>query len=167
MRIAITLGSIALALGACTQASGPYPAGGSDCVTLFRNYDIMEQRVRRPDFRTIPPGLDWPIFLLRENGCITMTADLAGMEALPVRPVADSGPVINPIAVHAGVVTSTADEARAVAFFEARGMRARTVGAPGLGRRIYLGPFATEGALNGAIAAATAAGFAHPYTARF
>ena len=96
-----------------------------------------------------------------------MTADLAGMEEIPVQPIADDGTVINPIAVHAGVVTSTADEVRAITFFQARGVQVRTVGAAGLGRRIYLGPFATAGAQNGAMDAARSAGFAHPYTARF
>ena len=59
MRIAIALGSIALALAlaACTQTGGPQVAGGADCAALFRHYDIWEQRVRRPDYRTIPPGL--------------------------------------------------------------------------------------------------------------
>ena len=36
-------------------------------------------------------------------------------------PVTDSGPAIAPISLHAGVVTNMADDARARAFFEARG----------------------------------------------
>jgi hypothetical protein len=169
MRIGITLGSIALALAGCVPAGGPGTtvAGGSDCIALFRNYDLLEFSVRRPDNRTIPPGLQLPIALIRQGGCITMTADLAGMEAVPVVPVTDNAVVINPIALHAGVVTSTADEVRAIAFFRARGVQTRTVGAAGLGRRIYLGPFATEGALTGARDAAIAAGFSYPYTAFF
>ena len=67
--------------------------------------------------------------------------------------------------MHAGVVTSMEDEAAALAFFAATGRRARSIGAAGLGRRIYLGPFATEGALDGATALARAAGFAAPYPA--
>ena len=169
MRIGISSGCIALALAACAPAGGPgtTTASGADCVALFRNYDFLEPSVRRPDNRTIPPGLQLPISLLRQGGCITMTADLAGLEAMPLVPVTDNAVVINPISLHAGVVTSTADELRAIAFFEARGVRTRTVGAAGLGRRIYLGPFATEGALNGARDAAIAAGFAYPYTVRF
>jgi hypothetical protein len=166
MGIRFSLGFLAIALAACTPAGGP-GTGGTDCVTRFRNYDLLEQTVRRPDNRTIPPGLQWPIELLRQGGCITMAADLAGMEALPVVPVTDGGPVINPISLHAGVVTSTADEARAFAFFQARGVAVRSVGAAGLGRRIYLGPFATEGELTGARDLAISAGFAHPYTVRF
>jgi hypothetical protein len=81
-------------------------------------------------------------------------------------PVTDSGPAIPPTSIHAGVVTSTADEANALAFFNAHGARARSIGAAGLGRRIYLGPFATQGALDQARDLAVAAGFAAPYPTR-
>ena len=46
-------------------------------------------------------------------------------------------------------------------------MPARSVGSPALGRRIYLGPFGTLGALDGARELALRAGFASPYPARF
>ena len=58
-----------------------------------------------------------------------------------------------------------ADEANAIAFFNAHGARARSIGAAGLGRRIYLGPFATQGALDQARDLAVAAGFTAPYPA--
>jgi hypothetical protein len=60
-----------------------------------------------------------------------------------------------------------ADDGNALAFFEANGVPARSVGSSALGRRIYLGPFATQGALDGARELALRAGFAYPYPARF
>jgi hypothetical protein len=59
------------------------------------------------------------------------------------------------------------DEARVRAFFEARGVRARSVGDPMLGRRIYIGPFATQGGLESAAALARSIGFIAPYPAYF
>lgn len=165
-RICLILLSGALLLAACAPG-GPQGTQTADCIGLFRHYDELQRWVRRPDNRTIPPGLAPQQARLRASGCITTTADLAGMEALPVVPVTDSGAVIVPTTLHAGVVTSDADDARARAFFEARGVRARSVGEAGLGRRIYIGPFGTEGAIRDARALAVGAGFAHPYAAAF
>lgn len=169
MRIVIIPAFLALSLVACAPAGGPVDtaAGWGNCVALFRHYDLLEQSVRRPDNRTIPPGLDLPIGLLRQGGCITVTADLAAMESLPVAPVTDGGAAIAPTSLHVGVVTSTADDARSIAFFQARGVQARSVGAAGLGRRIYVGPFRTDGALNAARELALSAGFAYPYAVQF
>ncbi len=162
----IPLAAAALLLAACAPG-GPQGPQTGDCIGLFRHYDAIERYVRRPDNRTIPPALALQQTQLRASNCITMSADLAGMEALPVVPLADSGPVIVATSLHVGVVTSDADDARARAFFEARGIRARSVGEAGLGRRVYIGPFATEGAIRDARALAVSAGFAHPYAASF
>lgn len=166
LRIFPVLLAGALALTACAPG-GPQGAQTADCIGLFRHYDQMQRWVRRPDNITVPPALAFQQSRLRAANCITMTADLGGMETLPVVPVADSGAAIAPTTLHAGVVTSEADDARARAFFEARGVRARSVGEAGLGRRIYIGPFATEGAIRDARALAVSAGFAHPYAAAF
>ena len=60
------------------------------------------------------------------------------------------------------------DDAAARAFFAANGVPARSVGSSALGRRIYLGPFRTQGDLDGRRATSRVrAGFAFPYpTAR-
>lgn len=155
-----------LLLGACAPG-GPQAAQTANCIGLFRHYDALERTARRPENRTIPPVLAFQQTRLRASDCITMAADLAGMEALPAAPVVDSGAMIVPTTLHAGVVTSDADDARARAFFEARGVQARSVGEAGLGRRVYIGPFATDGAIRDARALAVSAGFAHPYAAAF
>ena len=52
-------------------------------------------------------------------------------------------------------------------YFGGLGLRVRSIGAPGLGRRIYVGPFATEGGLAEATEIARRGGFVAPYPARF
>ena len=76
-------------------------------------------------------------------------SDELDLDGRPAPPVAAGGAAIAPVGLHAGVVTNMEDDAAARAFFAANGVPARSIGAPGLGRRIYLGPFATEGALDG------------------
>ena len=90
--------------------------------------------------------------------------DLGLAAAAP--PVVDGGPAIADPILHAGVVTNMADEA-GTRLLRGTGRPARSVGSAALGRRIYLGPFATQGALDGATALARAAGFASPYPATF
>jgi hypothetical protein len=86
---------------------------------------------------------------------------------VPVQARSVVGPAIAPISLHAGIVTNSADDAKALAFFQAQGLPARSVGAALLGRRIYVGPFTSEGELAAARALALQAGFAYPYPARF
>ena len=109
--------------------------------------------------------------LLRMGNCLTFTDQLAPLATLGpeagARARANAGPSIPPTSVHVGSVTSMADEARVIDFFAAQGLRARGLGAPYLGRRIYVGPFATAGALEGAMGLARDAGFAYPYPANF
>jgi hypothetical protein len=161
------------ALAGCATAAGPYPTrAGADCVALFQQFDVIEASMSTPfgqaDRMTIPPVLQLPAQRLRNAGCITLSDDLAGLSSPPGPPIADGGPrIAPPISLHAGAVTNMADDGNALAFFEANGVPARSVGSSALGRRIYLGPFATQGALDGARELALRAGFAYPYPARF
>ena len=95
-----------------------------------------------------------------------MVADGLAQRLAPFA-IADSGAAIRPIPVHLGIVTGIWDEARVTHFFRSLGYRSRGVGAEGLGRRIYIGPFATEGALEQALGVARQAGFIAPYAARY
>lgn len=162
-----------LALAAC--AAGPGPAGlsrgdSAACVDAFRWYDTIDATMSTPSGRAgqmaIPPDLQIPVARIQSLGCLTMSDDLAPMATATRPPIADGGAPIPPTSIHAGVVTNMADEADAMAFFDAHGARARSIGAAGLGRRIYLGPFATAGALDQARDLAVAAGFASPYPVR-
>ena len=157
-----------LLLSGC--AAGPV-AGPSDpdCVALFQTYDRVDATMSTPSGRAdnmpIPPDLQPPVQDLQAAGCLTLSDEFDFAVAAP--PVADGGVAITPTRVHAGVVTNMEDEAAALAFFEAQGIEAGSIGAAGLGRRIYIGPFATEGARDGAMAVAQAAGFGSPYPADF
>ena len=108
--------------------------------------------------------------LLRQQGCLTRSSDLDGMEALFARlsphVITNSGAPIRATAVHVGIVMSIPDEARATRFFRGLGYRSRGIGAPGLGRRIYIGPFTSQGALDEALEIAREAGFISPYAAQ-
>ena len=163
-----------LALAGC--AAGQMPAGvpargdSASCVNAFQWYDTVAATMSTPSGRSdrmsIPPALQVPVARIQSLGCLTMSDDLAPMVTATRPPIANSGPAIAPTSIHAGVVTNMADEAEAVAFFTAHGARTRTIGAAGLGRRIYVGPFATQGALDQARDLAVAAGFASPYPVR-
>jgi hypothetical protein len=164
-----TLLAIALALGGCAgeAAREPEYAGAVGCVPLFQQYDVLESvypdNQRRFDDRVAAPPVEAQAQRLRNAGCITMTADLAGMERYAGPPVRDGGAKIPGTSLHVGVVTSMEDDARARAFFESKGVPVRTIGSAALGRRVYVGPFGTEGALSSARSMAIAAGFAFPY----
>ena len=98
------------------------------------------------------------------GGCLTCSDDLdgdagAGADGSPATSITDSGPAIRPTPVDLGIVTGIYDEARATAFFRGLGYRSRGVGAATLGRRLYIGPFTTQGALDQALAVAREAGF--------
>lgn len=127
----------------------------------------MSSSGRRRDSMVIRPELQGTTARIRQAGCVSFSGSLQ-LDPAGGQPVADSGPaLVPPMRVHAGAVTSMADDAAARAFFEAHGVAATSVGSPALGRRIYIGPFATRGALEDALTLARSAGFAYPYPARF
>jgi hypothetical protein len=139
-------------------------------VALFRQFDRLEalypSNQRRYQDRVAPPLVEAQAQRLRMNDCITLTRDLSGMETAAA-PAAVGGPGIAPVSLHAGVVTSMEDDARARAFFASQGVPARSIGSAPLGRRVYLGPFDTQGALDSARDLAFRAGFRYPYPAQF
>jgi hypothetical protein len=171
---AVVLGAalISAVLAGCAVPPGGGDGAGSgrSCERLFRDFDIADRSVRtfgRGERVTIPPALAARGQDLRRAGCITSTSQLFGLEALGAdlrgTVQGESGAPIRPIALHVGVVTSMGDEIRVRAFFEALGFRVRSIGNIAIGRRIYLGPFATEGGLAEATAIARRAGFVAPY----
>lgn len=172
MRAAILL----LALLAACAPVAEQTRDPSRCVQLFSEFDSLES-FTRPDLGN---GFGRSAFdlrrlqvtnALRQNRCLTLGRDLADLDALAdaragFRP-AESGAVIRPVAVHVGVVTSMESDARVRAFFEGLGYRATSVGSAELGRRVYVGPVASEGGLAELVAIAREAGFIAPYPSRF
>jgi hypothetical protein len=145
-------------------AAGPTPpSDNATCAALFDGLDAIDfLPVVGFDFRQMQ------LARLRQARCLTFSADIAGLEAIvvPAGPAA-AGPVLRPrVAVQAGVVTNMEDDARARAFFERLGYRARSVGAPGLGRRIYV-EATTQGEIGEIVGIAGQAGFVGAYPSRF
>jgi hypothetical protein len=166
--IRLAFAAAALAVCGCAPASYQAPSRGDPgvCVALFRHYDYLDNTISetRKDVWAVPPALMWQIQQLRQAGCITMTDQLTLDATEPGVPGVPDG---STLALHAGVVTSDADDAAVRAYFEANGVRARSVGKPGLGRRVYLGPFASADEQAQAAGLARGAGFVAPYPARF
>lgn len=167
---AATVILIAAALAACAPVRAPAPATPAECVALFQRFDDLERLYgtasRRADRRSAAPELLLLGRRIQQAGCFTATKELAVGDGAGAR-IGPQGAAIVPVSLHAGVVTNMQDDARALAFFEARGVRARSIGSASLGRRIYLGPVGTDGALAAAADLARQAGFASPYPADF
>jgi hypothetical protein len=168
---------LALFAAVATPAFGA--AGQRDpavCLQLFEDYDNAAWLYPQPRFNRFSGGFQMapaygrPTRLLRANGCLTLSRDLDGIPALAARlqefERIEGGPTIRPTALHLGVVLSIGDEARVTQFFRGLGYRSRGVGADGLGRRLYIGPFTSQGALDQAAEIAREAGFISPYPPR-
>jgi hypothetical protein len=172
---------LALAAAGLIAACAPVPRQPDPayCASIFQRYDLIERRSSGFSYNSatgessLTPGLEFQISRLRQNGCITFSRDLADLGALRAELAAegfrpsDGGAAIAPVPVHVGVITSIADEARVTQFFRSLGYDTRGVGAERLGRRIYIGPVRSQGALAQAIAVARRAGFVSPYPARY
>ena len=161
-------GALALALlaaGGCTGAARPPVAEDATCARLLDQFDA---------YQALPtPGVDFrqmQLAKIRQYGCLTFHRQIADLEATTVAAdaaAAPQGPRLSaPVAVHAGVVTSDADAARALAFFEGLGYRARSVGTPRLGTRIQH-EARTAAEIEHILAVAREAGFVGPYVSRF
>ncbi len=171
---------LALALAGLT-AGCVVPRQTSDrsvCAGLFQEYDryaqLRPQMIRDPisGRERFDPQLTRLQVLLVQNDCQTRSRDLVGLDAAVAatagRTIAESGaPLGRATAVHVGALTSDADAARAVAFFRGLGLQATSIGNQQLGRRVFVGPVRTEGALGEVIAIAFEAGFVAPYPSQF
>jgi hypothetical protein len=171
MRSVPILAMVAVLAGCAVPAPQQWRADGPACVAMFQEYDrrlrlFPDASIWRPG-RTVDPWVEAQGTRLREAGCLTNTAQITDLDSPAATSVVESGPAIRPIALHAGAVLSMEDDARVRAFFEARGVPARSIGDPMLGRRIYLGPFATQGGLDAAADLARSIGFIGPYPTIF
>lgn len=171
--VAILAGAASL-LTACATGGAPDTGRDADrCVFHFNQYDIAtttfptESYSSRSRGYVLSPVIQRSIAFLRSGDCLTMNAELDGMAALgeslqPFEPVRGET-AIRQVALHAGIVTSTSAETGTVAFFEGLGYSVRTVGAPQLGRRVFVGPFTTQETLDQALGVARDAGFESAY----
>lgn len=170
----------ALVLAGLAAACAP-PQQSSDrsaCAPLFQDYDRfaqfrpIETVNRRGEGEILDPVLSRLTTLLIQNDCQTRARDLGALEAVAQahagQRIVERGAALGrPVAIHVGALTGEAEAARAVAFFQGLGIRATSIGNRQLGRRVYVGPVTTEGALGEVIAIAFEAGFVAPYPSQF
>ena len=159
-------------LAGCAGVGTPPPRDAEECLRLFRQYDRVERRhgaVRLTDEGARAPSTDisrWAQRLV-VAGCRTRGRDLDRMEAVAAGltefRIVEGPTAIRPVPVHLGVLTSIADEVRVTMVFRGLGYNSRGVGAIELGRRIYIGPFASQEAVDQALALAREVGFIAPY----
>lgn len=168
----------ATALVGCAGAQGGMTPVAADCAALFRTYDQAVQAFGNSDYDRgdggawkVPTAVDRAGQRLRAGGCLTSNADLGASyllaDSLRGTRIVESGAPIKPIYLQVGIVEGVTSEVQARQFFGGLGVRVRSQGAPGLGRRIFVGPFATEGGLAAATDLALQAGFVAPYPRRF
>ena len=174
MRGAIAGCLLLLAGGGCAAGALDQPSRGdpATCLALFETYDRVvrtypSNTYSSDDPATMVPGpVVRPARLLIVEGCRTSAADLDGLPALAAQlaghRVVDSGAAIPPTVVHLGIVTGIEDEREVTRFFRGLGYRSRGIGAPTLGRRLYIGTFTSQGALDEAMSIARQAGFIAP-----
>ena len=147
-------------------------AGGRSCVSLFRELDTAERfqgRLFDEPSAAVPTAIEPIAGWLRSRDCLTRSTDLAGMSAALRDPSLPRGSGVRApggALVHVGAVTGTRDDFRALDYFEALGYPAYSLGTAGVGRRIYVGPMATDAGVAAVIDAARRAGFAYPYVKR-
>lgn len=158
--------SLALLLG-CAAASPP-PGNDQYCAQLFDQLDSY-------DFLPVPvgPAFDFrqmQIARIQQARCLTFTRNLVDLEGKAGQAAdreAPSGPVLSrAAAVQVGVVTNYQDVVRAIAYFNRLGYRARSVGSPGLGARVYV-EARTLGEIQTIVGVAQEAGFIGPYPSRY
>lgn len=178
MRLAVVIGAALTVLAGCASVPGGLTPIEPNCVSLFRNYDraVLQfgysDRVRdgRVSF-LVPTAVGRAGQRLRQYDCLTTNEDIFRMTLLAPTLrgalVGESGAAIEPISLHVGIVPGITSEVQTRTFFNSLGIRTRSIGAPGLGRRIFLGPFATAGGLAEATDIALQAGFVAPYPRRF
>ena len=163
---AVAGASLAALLGCAVPR--PPPGNNQYCAQLFDqldSYDFLPVQVGPTfDFRQMQ------IARIQQARCLTFTRNLVGLEAngsQAARGKAQSGPVLTrPAAVQAGVVTNDEDARRAIAFFNGLGYRARSVGSPRLGTRVYV-EARTLGDIRSIVVLAQEVGFIGPYPSRY
>jgi hypothetical protein len=146
-----------------------------ECLQLFLQYDRVSGRYpgggvgRGWNNLVLPGDLARATQRVVAAGCQTWTRDLDGMEAYAATlqgfRITDGPTAIRPTPVHLGALTSIADEVRVTIVFRGLGYNSRGLGARELGRRIYIGPFYSQEALDQAISLGREVGFVAPYAA--
>lgn len=154
-------------LAACALPPQTPASRAATCEGLLRDF---EREVRFTDpytsELTLKPAIDRLAGQIMRADCITSGRDLGDLiglrlERAGVAPAPPGG--LPPVPVHAGVVPGIGDEIAALQFFRGLGYEARSIDAPGLGRRIYVGPLTSDAQIIDVIEISRRAGFVAPY----
>ncbi len=155
-------------------AVGPALAASPRCAAHFRDYDRAVLFFSNSGWSNNPnpaSAIDRSVQRLRQGDCLTGWDEIARVQLLgeELRGTlrGESGAPIKPTTLQVGIVLGINSEIQARQFFANLGYRVRSQGAPFVGRRIYIGPFTTEGGLAEAVEVALRAGFVVPYPRRF
>lgn len=144
------------------------------CLGHFRDYDralafgggeseIVRRVIGNTDTR--PLAREIAEAGLKRLECYSEPGDLSAAAAGSARFAGDGiGTLARPEYLHAGLYRGRGEANRVSAYFKELGYRVRNVGAPGLGRRIFVGPLESVEARRGAEALARAAGLKTSYT---
>jgi hypothetical protein len=168
----LLIAAAAVLLGGMATAA-QRPADPAACLQAFRNYDsavwLYPDNMWLEDGPLMRADVGRAAQALIRGDCLTRTDDIADLPALAQRlapfAIVDSGPAIRPATVELGIVTGFFDEHTVTVFFRGLGYRSRGVGAQTLGRRMFIGPFTSQGALDQALEVARQAGFIAPHVA--
>ncbi|MEO0388836.1 MAG: hypothetical protein AAF281_15165 [Pseudomonadota bacterium] len=147
------------------------------CLNLFRDYDralLLSAGNSEIVRRTIGTQVnafdrtDIVVSGLRQFDCWTRLSRIPDLGETAARMqafnAAGIGALTAPEYLHAGLVAGGRGERALKDFFTGLGYPVRTTGAPGLGRRVWVGPLDTVEARRGAEALASAAGLSTAYT---
>ncbi len=171
----IVLGIAAFMLVACVEDLSEEQRLAR-CVDFFKDYDrelrfdVDESAIVR---RVVgePIGFDRELSIrsaLLQYRCETRLDDLPDLDAVASGLQAYRGDGAGQLAVpeylHAGLARDGRVASALTEYFTGLGYRVRTTGAPGLGRRVFVGPLETVEARRGAETVARAAGLGTTYT---
>ncbi|MXU66424.1 hypothetical protein [Oceanomicrobium pacificus] len=161
-----------VALMACTPGPNPGQVAPQDragnCVPLFREYDSLKTFDRGAGFGVGGPASFSTRLNIIETEivaklCITQDSQVKSVAGRSDLAYAESGNPVSPVRLHIGTVNNWDTANRVKAEFESLGYQVSIQPSGRVGKRIYLGPFRTEGGLQRGAAAAREAGFFYIY----
>jgi hypothetical protein len=173
MRLPLAAAALGLASALAACAGPGVTLSGRSCESLFRELDTVEDRVGSAfddDTLMAVPSAVQPIAgRLRSGDCINYSVDRQGMAAAladPGLPRGSGARAGGGALVSVGAVAGTRADFHTLDYFEALGYHAYSLGVAGVGRRVYVGPLASEAGVAAVMEAARRAGFQHPYVKR-
>jgi hypothetical protein len=164
-------------LAGCQDVPGRDPVMAdptATCERRLQEYDRAALFFSNGDWgrrQSMSPQIQQAAQAARQAGCVT-GADVTDWLASQLPGIrgtlrGEQGAPIERTWLQVGVVGGISAEVQSRNFFSGLGYSVRSRGAPALGRRIFIGPFATAGGLAEAIEVSRRVGFIAPFPRRF